>query len=163
MLSCIHLHFRAYNSNRPWSGQAAMSQPPSVLQFSCTSCLIYVQLHSYLYTFSQLTRLFSYVNCCLATSWHHWSHDYPASHVWLPSLFGTTCHEHLFFSHIPPFPLRDYSCVDHMIDITSSPFYSPYLSDGSILIMPITFRSYLAIISDHLSYCPMLLSFTSST
>jgi hypothetical protein len=29
--------------------------------------------------------------------------------------------------------------------------------------MPIAFRSYLVIISDHLSYCPMLLSFDLST
>src|SRR6202521_6133358 len=57
------------------------------------------------------------------------------------------------------FSLRDYSCVDHMIDITSSPSYFSYLSDYSILSMPIAFRSYLAIISDRLSYCPMLLSF----
>src|SRR5882762_11764505 len=61
------------------------------------------------------------------------------------------------------FSLRDYSCVDHMINITSSPLYSSYLSDYSALPMPITFRSYLAIISDHLSYCPMLLSFILST
>src|SRR5882762_3888464 len=39
-----------------------------------------------------------------------------------------------------------------MIDITSSPFYFSYLSDYSILSMPIIFRSYLVIISDHLSY-----------
>src|ERR1700676_4354662 len=50
-----------------------------------------------------------------------------------------------------------------MIDITSSPFYFSYLSDYSTLSMPITFRSYLAIISDHLPYCPMLLSFALST
>jgi len=33
----------------------------------------------------------------------------------------------------------------------------------SILSMPITFPSYLAIISDHISYCPMLLFFILST
>jgi len=33
----------------------------------------------------------------------------------------------------------------------------------STLSMPITFRSYLAIILDHLLYCPMLLSFILST
>src|SRR5882762_9052860 len=60
------------------------------------------------------------------------------------------------------FLLRDHSCVDHMINITSSPFYFPYHSDSSTLSMPITFRSYLAIILDYLSYCSMLLSFVLS-
>src|SRR5882762_1983824 len=76
---------------------------------------------------------------------------------------STRCHEHLFFSHIPPFLLRDYSCVDHMINIISSSLLLSLSFRHSALSMPITFRSYLAIILDHLSYCPMLLSFALST
>ena len=38
------------------------------------------------------------------------------------------CHERLLFFY-SSFLLRDYPCVDHMIDITSSPFYFPYHSD----------------------------------
>jgi len=42
---------------------------------------------------------------------------------------GGICHKHLLFSHIPPFYLHNYPCVDHMIYIILSPFYFPYHSD----------------------------------
>jgi|SRR5882762_1305763 len=68
------------------------------------------------------------------------------------------CHKHLSFLLIP-FKLHNYSCVDHMTMIIPS-CSSLFISfQPSTLSMPITFRSYLIIISDHLSYCPMLLSF----
>jgi len=60
------------------------------------------------------------------------------------------------------FLLRDYPRVDHMINITSSPFLLSLSFWCSTLSMPITFRSYLTIISDHISYRPMLLSFILS-
>ena len=61
------------------------------------------------------------------------------------------------------FPLCDYSCVDHMINIISSSLLLSLPFQYSALSMPITFRSYLVIISETLPYCPMLLSFILST
>ena len=55
--------------------------------------------------------------------------------------------------------LHDYSCVYHMTMIISSCSSLSLSFWPSALSMPITFWSYLAIILDHLSYCPMLLSF----
>ena len=69
------------------------------------------------------------------------------------------CHEYLLFFFYSFF----YYVTNHVLITWSISPRHPFTFWHSTLSMLITFRSYLAIISDHFPYCPMLLSFDLST
>jgi len=95
---------------------------PFVLIRICTT--MYMHCRTFLHVGA------SYLYCHSLFGWVHNGRNDKMSQCYLPVAVQFTILSWMFtlFSY-SSFLLRDYPCVDHMIDITSSPFYFPYHSD----------------------------------